>query len=163
MTQRLARNRCLGRFRRQPLRAKGQGSHRPRDAGVISAEDWAGYTWLMEHRGPQSMRAARHSANLAITCITHWIARIVSARQRGDIDNVWIPGRGRAIAGRRERARPWPLVLPTSDHPETRAHVCRQRLRARLHALSAPRAFDTRWVPWRSRRQSAWRSATNPA
>ena len=52
-------------------------------AGVISAEDRAGNDLadaacklvVLEHRAPRSIRAARHSANLAVTCIAHWIAR----------------------------------------------------------------------------------------
>ena len=69
---------------------------------------------VIEHRAPRSVRAAMHSANLEVTCMAHWIARIGSAKQRRDID-----------LGVGERAR----------------HVCRQRLRAPLHTLSAPRAY----------------------
>ena len=47
-----------------------------------------------------------------VTCMAHWIPRIGSARQRRDIDDISIPGRGRPISGRCERARPWPLPLP---------------------------------------------------
>ena len=32
--------------------------------------------------------------------MAHWIARIGSARQRRDIDDVWLPARGRAFAAR---------------------------------------------------------------
>ena len=63
-------------------------------AGVITAEDQAGNDLadaacklvVLEHRAPRSIRAARHSANLAVTCMAHWIARSGSARQRRDVD-----------------------------------------------------------------------------
>ena len=64
---------------------------------------------------PRSIRAARHSANLAVTRMAHWIARIGSARQRWDVD-AWIPGRGRVIAGRtRSCATLAPAAASTSD------------------------------------------------
>ena len=81
-------------------------------AGVITADDRAGNDLtdaacklvVLEHRAPPSVRAARHSANLAVTRMAHRIARVDSARQRLDIDMTWIPGRGRATTRRRERA-----------------------------------------------------------
>ena len=58
-------------------------------AGIISADDMAGTGWadaaralvVLEHRAPPSIQAARHSANLAATCMTHWIAQVGSAIQ----------------------------------------------------------------------------------
>ena len=59
-----------------------------------------------------NIREARLSANLAVTRMAHWIARVGSARQRLDIYSTWLPGCGRATARRREREGPWPLSLP---------------------------------------------------
>ena len=100
-------------------------------AGVITAEDQAGNDLadaacklvVLEHRAPRSIRAARHSANLAVTCMAHWIARSGSARQRRDVDDLWILGRGRAFAGRRVRARPWLLPLPALPTIRRRGHT----------------------------------------
>ena len=86
-------------------------------AGVITTDDRAGNDLadaacklvVLEHRAPSSARAAGRSANLAVTRMTHWIARVGSARQRLDTDMTWIPGRGRATTRLSERARPWPL------------------------------------------------------
>ena len=60
---------------------------------------------------PPFIRAARHSDNLAVSCMAHLIARRGSARQRLDTDVVWILRRGPANARRHERARPWLLPL----------------------------------------------------
>ena len=71
---------------------------------------------VLEYRAPPIIGAAKHSANLAVTCMAHWIARVGSATQRLDSDATWIAGRGRANAKRHERARSWHfplLVLPT--------------------------------------------------
>ena len=99
-------------------------------ARVITADDRAGNELadaacklvVLEHRAPPSVRAAKHSANLAVTHMAHWIARVGSARQRRDIDATWIPGRGRAAAMRRERERPWPLPLPLLPAIQRRGH-----------------------------------------
>ena len=112
-------------------------------AGVIFAEDRAGNDLadaacklvVLEHRAPRRIRAARHSANLAVTCMAHWIARIGSARQRRDIDDVWLPGRGRALAARRERTRPWPLPLPVRLTVRSRGHTFVDSASKRLCAL----------------------------
>ena len=53
---------------------------------------------VLEHRALPLIRAARHSANLAVTCMAHWIAGVGFARQRLDIDAVWLPGRWPANA-----------------------------------------------------------------
>ena len=83
-------------------------------AGIISADDQAGNDLadaagkLMVNIAPCSViRAARRSANLAVTCMAHWIARLGCAKQRLDIDAVWIPGRSRRNSRRHECARPW--------------------------------------------------------
>ena len=110
-------------------------------AGVISADDRAGNDLAAEacklvalkHRAPPSIRAARRSDNLAVTRMAHWIARIGSARQRRDIDEIWIPGRGRPTAVRRERGRPWPLPLPALPTIRRRGHTFVGSALARLH------------------------------
>ena len=96
-------------------------------AGVISAEDRAGNDLadaackvvVLEHRAPQSIRAARQSANLAVSRMAHWIARVGAARQRLDVDDVWLPVSERALDARRE-------------------HFHRQRHWAHMRAMSAP-------------------------
>ena len=95
-------------------------------AGAITAEDRAGNEMadaacklvVLEHRAPPSVRAARHSANLAV-----WIARVGSVRQRLDIDATWLPRRGRAAAMRHVRERPWPLPLPLRPAIQRRGHL----------------------------------------
>ena len=62
-------------------------------AVVITADDRAGNDLadavcklvVLDQRAPPNVRAARLSANLAVTRMAHWIARIGSARQRLDI------------------------------------------------------------------------------
>ena len=68
--------------------------------------------WFSSTVPPPSIRAARHSANLAVTCMAHWIARVGTARRCLDINAVWILVRGRASAWRHERSRPWPPPWP---------------------------------------------------
>ena len=110
---------------------------------VISGEDWAGNDLadaacklvVLEHRAPQRIRAARHSPNLAVTSMAHWISRIGSARQRRDIDDDWHPWLGRALAVRRERARPWPLPLPARPTVWSRGHTFADTASGRVCAL----------------------------
>ena len=91
---------------------------------------------------------ARLSANLAVTRVAHWIARIGSARQRLDIDSTWIPGRARATTRRRERARPWPLPLPAPPAIQRGGHTFVQSASGRF--CSAPRAHNTWLAPKRA-------------
>ena len=68
-------------------------------AGAITADDRAGNELadaacklvVLEHRAPPNVRAARHSANLAVAHMALWIARVGSARQRRDVDGTWLP------------------------------------------------------------------------
>ena len=98
-------------------------------AGVITTDDRAGNDLAdaacklvnLEHRAPRSVRAARDTANLAVTRMAHWIARIGSARQR--LEDPW------AWASDYETARACAtLVLPVATAPSLsarRAYVCR--------------------------------------
>ena len=45
---------------------------------------------VLAHGAPPFIRAVRCSANLAVTSMAHWIARVGFARQRLDVDAVWI-------------------------------------------------------------------------
>ena len=135
-------------------------------AGIIVAADWAGdYTAdaacklvVLEHRAPPSIWAARHSANSALTCMAHWIARVDSARQRLDIHAFRIPGRGRVHARRHERARPWLLPVPVLPATQVSEGFC-----GFVHAVSAPGAHDPWWVSVCLGRQSARHSDSVPA
>ena len=99
-------------------------------AGAITADDRAGNELadaacklvVLEHRAPPKVRAARHSANLAVTHMAFWIARVGSTRQRRDVGGTWLPRRGQAAAMRRERERPWPLPLPLLPPFQRRGH-----------------------------------------
>ena len=85
-------------------------------AGTITADNRAGNDLadaacnlvVLEHRALPFVGAASHSANLAVACVSHWIARPGSAWQRLDIDAVWILGR--ANARRQERVRASPVA-----------------------------------------------------
>ena len=99
-------------------------------AGLITAHDRAGNDLadaacklvVFEHRAPPSIRAARLSAGLAVGRMAQWIARVGSIRQRQDVDETWLPGRGRVAARGRVRARPWPLPPPLLPAVQLRGH-----------------------------------------
>ena len=65
-------------------------------SGLISADDRAGKDLadgacknvVLSHRALPLPLAARRAADLPVTCIAHWIARVWSTRQRFDIDDV---------------------------------------------------------------------------
>ena len=71
-------------------------------AGVISAEERTGNDWadaacklvVLEHRAARSMRAARHSSNLAVTCMARWIARVRSRGSDGTLTKFGFLGVG---------------------------------------------------------------------
>ena len=65
-------------------------------AGAITADDRAGNDLadaacklvVLEHRAPPNVRAAKLSANLAVTFMAHWITQVGSARHRFDVDST---------------------------------------------------------------------------
>ena len=91
----------MGKFGRHPLVRKVTAHTTPEAemAGVVTAHDLACISFQAGGFGtpyPPNVRAASLSANLAVTRMAHWIARVGSARQRLDFDSTWIPARGRA-------------------------------------------------------------------
>ena len=116
-------------------------------AGVITPDDRAGNDLadaacklvVLEHRAPPNFREAfgqlgRHTRG-SLDCARWFCERAFGL----DLDSwAWTSDYLQARAS----ATLAPATASAPDHPETRTHVCRQRLRARLLALPALRAHD---------------------
>ena len=78
-------------------------------AGMITADDQADNDWADATCKPV---VPEHRAHSAVTRMAHWIARFCFARQRLNVDAVWIPEPTRDYTSARPRLLPL-LALPS--------------------------------------------------